>query len=233
MAGDIDDATALHTAENLMKGVVEGYGKGFAQVDYGTPDFLMLESLEKNVYKFSAAKSYQVNKELTLLIKDGDRIREYSEWRKEALKTVDTWVNAWGKAEYNTVVSTCQNNADYQRFQENADIMPLIQRSGVGDSKECPICAHYDGLTAHINDPVWKYAYGDLHFNDRCRMIQLADGTATPADKIPSADLIPKPFRVNAAEKMIALPDDHPMYDGVPKKKLNKWVNKNLPDHDA
>jgi len=232
-AGDIDNASALHMAENLMNGVTEGYGKDFAQLDYNTPDYIMLEHLEKDVYKFSAAKSFQMNKELTLLLKDGDRTRSFEEWRREALKTVDTWVNAWGKAEYNTVLSTSRNNADYVRFKENGDAMPLIKRSGVGDTHECPICSIYDGLTAPINDPVWAYAYGDLHFQDRCRMLQLASGEATPEDQMPSADAIPKMFRVNMGEKMLAVPPDHPFYTGVSDKKLNKWVNKNLPDRDA
>src|ERR1035437_3409357 len=52
-AGDIDDATAIAMAEENMKGVIEGFGKGFDNIDYDTPDFILLEHLEKDVYKFS------------------------------------------------------------------------------------------------------------------------------------------------------------------------------------
>ena len=229
-AGDIDTDTAISIAESNMKAVTEGYGTTLEEVDYTTPDFEMLASMERNVWQFSAAKSYQVNKELSLLLKDGDHVREYTDWRREAVKLVDTWNNAYAQSEYTTILSTSQHNADYVRFKANEESMPLITRSGVHDAKECQICAVYDGLTAPIDDPCWSYAYGDLHFRDRCRMLQLASGEATPADKIPLPDAIPKIFRVNLAQKMLAVPPDHPYYDGVSKKKLNKWVDKNLPD---
>lgn len=231
--GFIDDATALHFADDFMQALHTGYGKTLAQVAYDSPDYIMLESMKRDVYKFSAAKNYQMNAELSRLLTDGDRRLEYEEWRQQAVKVTDTWVNAWGRAEHTTLTSTAQNNADYVRFKANADTMPLLRRSGVKDGRECPICAGYEGLTLPIGHPAWQYAYGDLHFQDRCRMLQLPDGQATPEDQVPGADGIPDIFRVNQAEKMLAFPPGHPYYTGLSQKKLNKWVTQKLLDAHA
>ena len=46
-------------ARKLTEGVYKGFGQELIKTQWGTPDYVMLESLKENVYICSAAKDYQ------------------------------------------------------------------------------------------------------------------------------------------------------------------------------
>lgn|GEM_PF-2564950 len=222
----VDNATTLDQADTFMEGVFKGYGKTFAKVAYNSPDYKMLAALETNVFQFSAAKNYHMLQDLTATLKDGDRVRSFTEFRREALKIVDTWNNNYGRTEYNTGVAAAQSIANWQRFEENKDIMPLLKFSGIHDAKECPICKAFDGLIRPVDDPVWNYANVPLHFNDRCNVIQLSSDRVeqTPDDKLPPRDLVPKMFRVNQAKEQLVFPHGSAYFQDIPKDAKNAYI---------
>jgi len=202
-----------------MNAVFEGYGKDFDKVDYNTPDYDMLQNLQRNVYQFSGAKNYQELKALTEALYDGDRLRTKTEFFAEAQKISDEFNRNFRDAEYDTAVNAAINAGKWQGFMENKDSMPLLKFVAVEDDKECPICKPYNNVIRPINDAFWKYAYAPLHFRCRCGCLQLAHNDAvTPGNKVPGPDVIPKMFRVNLAERNLAFPPGHPYYDGIPKE---------------
>jgi hypothetical protein len=224
-----------------MQAVKEGYGKTITQVAYNSPDYLMLSALERNVYQFSAAKNYHMLQELTLALKDGDRIRSFSEYRREAFKIVDIWNNTHGQAEYVTGVAASQSIANWERFEKNKDSMPILRFVGVHDAKECPICKEFDGLTRHMDDPIWNVANVPLHFRDRCLVEQLPDADAgqTPDNKLPDTSVVPKMFRVNQAKERLVFPEGSAYFKDLPKDirhhditiqriEVRKWAKENL-----
>lgn len=214
-----------------MQGVFEGFGGGFDTIDYSTPDWGVLDNLERNVYTFSGAKNYQTIKQLTGLLKDGDRLRTFSEFRREAMPLLDEWNGIWKRTEYDTAMLGATNARNWERFEQQKHIMPLLRFVTVGDERVCAICHPYDGLTRPVDDPCWRYATPVLHFKDRCLLEQVPDANATmtPHDKIPDGEGIPKMFRVNLAKEQLAFPPEHPYYDGVPKKLLKQFVKQNKP----
>ena len=229
-SGDIDDTTAIHLATERVAGVVEGYGKSFDNIDYNTPDGEMLLRLEHDVYKFSAAESYTMNKQLTALLVDGDKIRSFEDWRREASKLTEEWVNNWAKAEYNTAVAGGQMASKWVGFKKNEESMPNLQYTTVGDVRVRDEHRMIDGVIRPITDPFWSTYYPPNGWNCRCSVIQLP-GDDQPTEDIPACD-IPKMFQINLAERQLVYPPDHPYYTGPSEKKLKKWVNKNLPDHE-
>ena len=230
--GDIDTATALEMAQLFMKGVNSGFfgNKIPKDIDYTTPDGEMIAHLRENVYQFSAAKSYQLNKELTMLLTEGEQVRTFTEWRREALKTVDTWVNDWGKTEYNTAVTGGQMASKWLGFQKHEDTMPNLKYTTVGDMRVREEHRILDGTIRPMDDPFWSEYYPPNGWNCRCSALQLGtDNDVTPEGDIVYPE-IPEMFRINLAEKQLVYPPEHPYYNDISKKKLNKWVNKNLPD---
>lgn len=190
----------------------------------------MLANLERNVYQFSAAKNYHMLKELTLALKDGDTLRTFEQFRAEASGILGTWVGTWLKTEYTTAVGGAQMAGKWLQIQENKETLPYLEFFIVGDERTCAICLPFDGLTRHVDDPVWNYAMPLLHFGDRCTVKQHAAATITPDHAIPGDGDIPAMFRVNLAKENLVFPPDHPYYDGIPKRTLNKWVKQNKPD---
>jgi tryptophan 2,3-dioxygenase len=77
--GQIDDAVTLFTQQALMHGVEKGYGNTLKDVDYTTPDAVMLAKLERDTFYFSAAKNYWNVKELNEALIDVDgKVKSFS-----------------------------------------------------------------------------------------------------------------------------------------------------------
>jgi len=232
-AGMIDADTALETVKTFMKGVFEGYGKTFPELEFGTPDYEQLASLEKSVYQFSAAKNYQQLKDLSAALKDGDRVRTFKEFETEAKKIVEEYNRTFLATEYETAIGSSQMAAKWTRFQEDKDVLPNLRFMAIEDERECPICKPFNNMVRPINDPVWKYAFSPLHWRCRCDVIQEpASAQLTPDDQVEGDGAIPKIFRTNLAEDGVVFPPKHPYYIGVPKDELKAFVKQHAPDRD-
>lgn len=226
--GTIHHATALATAKEYMKGIVQGFGTTLSKLDTESPDYGVLKNLQQNVYQFAGAKNYQTLRALNDLLRDGDRLRTRSEFMKEARNVLTEWNANWQKTEYDTAVNSAINARKWNDFVKQKDLMPLLQFKIVKDERTCPICLPFADMVRPITDPVWNYATPSLHFGDRCTILQLPDDRVPISPEVPPADGIPKMFRVNLAKEQLAFPPGHPYYKGVPKKMLREFVNTNL-----
>jgi len=219
-----DKATAIDTASTFMAGVIEGYGKDFVQIAYDSPDYDMLTALSRNVYQFSSAKNYHMLQEMTLALKDGDRIRSFTEYRREALKIVDEWNNNWGQTEYNTGVASAQMAGKWVGFKKNEAAMPNLQYTTVGDMRVRDEHRILDGIIRSVEDPFWNTYYPPNGFNCRCSAIQLAgDQSVTPDKELVYPD-IPKMFRVNLAKERLVFPEGSAYFKDLPKDIRHKDI---------
>ena len=112
--GQIDPTLTKLVALELRKAVIEGFGKDLHQLDYGTPDYKKLAQLEKSIYQFSGAKNYQELKSMSLALKDARGLqREFSDFKKEALKIDNAYNGKNLKTEFDTAVAGGQMAAKW------------------------------------------------------------------------------------------------------------------------
>lgn len=212
----------------LRKALIEGYGSDFPEIDFKSPDFAMLRQLEQNVYSFSAAKNYQELKQATLLLKDGDRVRTFNEFKTEMLKLHNTFNKANLQTEYGTAVNGSELAARWTQFQANKEALPFLIYQTVGDSRVRASHKALDGIKRPIDDDFWKTYYPPNDWNCRCSVNQTGSGSATPDKKVPGID-IPKMFRTNLAEAGLIFPKGHPYYEGITQKEIFRslgWLPK-------
>lgn len=214
--GFIDKNLTGLVAEKLREAVIEGFGKDLPEVDYNTPDFAALSHLERNVYSFSSAKNYQQLKSMTLAVKDGDRVRTFTEFRNEALKISGEYVGPWLRTEYNTAIAGSQMAAKWERFQADKDTLPLLEYRTVGDERVRPSHEALDGVIKNIDSPFWDSYYPPNGWGCRCDVIQSLYGKETEDKDIPIPDDVPKMFQSNMAKEGILFPKNHPYYIGLP-----------------
>lgn len=238
-SGEIDPALTTLVAEDLRNAIVEGFGKDLPAIDYETPDYDKLANLEKNVYQFSAAKDFQQLKSMTLTLKDGDKIRTFTEFRNEALKISDVYNGPWLRTEYNTAVGSAQMAAKWNRFYKDKNVLPLLQYRTVEDDRVRPSHAALDLVIKNIDDPFWDMYYPPNGWNCRCDVIQVVHGTETPDKDIVTPDDVPKMFQTNMAKEGMVFPKNSPYYIDLPDaikkqaedllgKRILNWASKNL-----
>jgi hypothetical protein len=208
-------------ADYLKSGLYSGFGGTLS--DFSGKDFELLSELRENTYMFSAAKTYQQTfDQKKLLFDEEGNLRSSKEFTQLAEKNFDTWNDAWGRSEYSTAVGQGAMASQWQRIEENKDILPILTFDATGE--ECPICQPFEGLSAPVDDPVWDWATPLLHFNCECVIIQGDEDTELSSkedyDKVASLkDTVPEPFRMNPGKDKYIFSPDHPYFD-VAKKDI-------------
>ncbi len=203
-----------------MEKVTEGYGKGFPNLAYNSPDFEMLRHLQQNVYSFSAAKNYQQLKDMTMALTDGDRLRSESEYI-DAVRAMNLKYNRdWLLTERNTAIAGGQMASRWLDFEQNADIMPMLRYVTVGDGKVRQSHRALDGVTKAIDDPFWATYYPPNGWGCRCTVIQVPDEGERPTQGETAPPDVPPMFQTNLAKTGLIFPKGHPYFNGVPKPEL-------------
>lgn len=218
--GDILPEIAQKVAELLKKAMLEGYSKAFPEVKAGTPESTMLENLENNVYQFSVAKNYSELKEATKLLKDGDRVRTFKEFKTEIIKLHTLYNKAWLETEYNAAISSALSAANWVSYQKGKEDMPLLQYRTAGDERVRDSHAALEGVKRPIDDVFWNTHFPPNGWNCRCTTVQTS-GKETAKDKIPFAK-VDKMFQTNMAKEGMLFPKGHPYWEGVPDDVLKK-----------
>lgn len=225
-------------ANYLKKGVYKGYGIDFKslqkQIDKGvkgafnTGDLELLSELRTNVYMFSAAKTYQQVKQMSdAAIDEKGFIKPYNEFKKDAEQVFKTFNEDYLKTEYNTCVGQATMGAYWQRIENTKDILPYLMYHTIGDA--CKICAPLNGLTAKVEDPVWKKILPQNHFNCFCTVDQLnEDATETPGpekEKVFNGALehMDDNFKMNAGIDKVVFKADHPYFVAPKELKENNF----------
>lgn len=219
-------------AEKFWQGVQEGYGKGFADVQFGDTDYKTLVHLRKNVYQFSAAKNHAELRALTSkVVSDAGKVRTWPQFRKEAAKITGTFQGAWLEAEYELAVAGGQMAGKWSKFESTGD-NTMLRYLTVKDARVSDICRPLEGVTKPIDHAFWNTYYPPNHFRCRCNVVRIPySSKATPDDSTPAPE-IPKMLRTNLAKDKLVFPKNHPYYTGFTSSTLEKYLlNKPLSEH--
>jgi len=210
--------------KHLLSGVEKGYGQKLSEIDYDTPDGNMLEHLAKNVYHFSAAKTYTQLQQLTqALIGDDGKLRNYNQFKKAAFDINDAHVNQWLKAEYELAVGGAQMASKWIDITGNP-ATTILEFDVVMDSKTSDICRPLHGIRRLVSDPIFKKYYPPNHFWCRTTIRQHTGGSVTPDSQIELPE-IHEMFQVNLAERKIIFPPGHSYWVGTPSAVLKEALD--------
>lgn len=216
-------------AEYLTEGLFKGYGKALIEFDFNSPDYGMLKELRDNVYKFSAAKTYQQIRDVSKLLKKGNQIKPFNEFKKEASVIFEEYNVNYLQAEYQTAVAQAQMASRWVDIQEDKDVFPYLVFDTVGDGRVRDEHRRLEGIKKPVGDPFWKTYYPPLDWRCRCTVKQ--ESEADGLSDVNIADLpAPNPlFRGNVGIDKKVFSEKHP-YFKVPKEdKALAEANFNLP----
>ena len=218
-----DDNLLRQTAKQLLNGVEKGFNGNILSFNFSSPDFEALAKLTENVYHFSAAKNYHELKDLSLAIRDGNKIRSFEEFEAKAKEITNKYNVSWLRSEYNQALSSAQASARWNDFTKNKDTMPYLQYQAVMDNNTREEHAALHGVIKPITDPFWDTYMPPNGWGCRCEAVQLPGSNyePTPNENI-SYPPVPTMFQINFGKQQLVFPPSHPYYRGIPQNEWNK-----------
>lgn len=230
---NFDAALLRAQAGQILKAVSSGYGSSLPDVAFNSPDFNMLANLTQNVYQFSAAKNYQELKDMSLALRDGDKVRSWSEY-KTAVEAINKKYNGdFLRTEYNTAISSSQMASRWTQFESEKEDFPMLKYQTIGDANVRDFHAALNGVKKKVDDSFWNSYFPPNGWNCRCEATQVTGTAKETADDKITLPSVPKMFKTNLAKTGVVFPLGHPYYVGVPddilttqtKAGLNKYYD--------
>lgn len=214
--GMIDREVTTLFAQRMWASAVKGYGSDLHTLDWETPDWNMLASLQKDVWHFSSAKNYQQLRELSnAMIGPDGKVRTESQFFEEARGINEKFVKQHLAVERNLAIASAQESSKWVSIQEDKDIFPLIAFDVVVDGHTSEICLPLSGVIVPVDHPYVKIYYPPNHFGCRTTTRKLRSGKITT--DLPYPD-IPEMFRTNLAQEGLIFPPGHAYYVDIPEQ---------------
>lgn len=220
MLGSVPEALIKAYSAKLLEALTEGMGS--PEID--STDYEMLAALERNVYQFSAAKSFTQMKSLTqALLDDQGALRTWTQFRAAALEINNEQVMQWLAAEYQNAIACSQMASRWMDITSRATSLKMLRYVTAGDSRVRPAHAALNGVTLPVNHPFWLTYYPPNGWLCRCD-IQQGNWEATAEKDIyyPDDKDVPKLFQFNPGATRMAFPPSHPYFIGVPHDVLEQ-----------
>ncbi|QQV91569.1 head morphogenesis protein /portal protein [Winogradskyella phage Peternella_1] len=211
---DLDQELLSTTYKELNKGVSEGYGTRFNNLD--ATNTKTVQQLKQNIYRFSAAKTYQELQKFNTYLTDKDgKERSFNDFKKLVLEKHPTYNVNYLQAEYQTAKASAQMAAKWQQFQRNKSRYPNLRYKTVGDEHVRDEHRTLDGFTAAIDDPIWDKIYPPNDWRCRCYVQQT---NSTVSKVTPKLDFMKPDFSLNVGKTGVVFNDKtHPYYI-IPKR---------------
>ena len=195
----IDPAYISSMYNELNTAAGKGYGKDWIKVNKSTgnisPEVI---EMQKNLYKFSGAKSTVVLQEINQILQ---KQLPWKQFRDEVLKLNPKYNKNYLQAEWQTANQSAKHARDWQYYKDNSALYPNLTYRTQGDERVRDAHTLLNGVVAAIGSDFWKSHYPPNGWRCRCYVVQTAE-KVTPTDKIPKLDDkdFPKEFRINTGE---------------------------------
>lgn len=213
----LDVGMYLKIARKLFDGVLKGYKKTFVDIEVGTEDWVMLKSLQENVYIFSAAKNYQQMREMSSFLYGDNRVTNFNDFKKQAKVVFGEYNKNYLYAEYNSAIAQSRTASQWQDIVKQQDQFPMLTYQTVGDARVRPTHAELDNITRPVNDKFWDSYMPPNGWNCRCHVEQSDDAVKTSLQGFKQPEDVPDIFMFNAGKEKIVFSKKHP-YFNVPVK---------------
>lgn len=210
-------------AAEFTKAMLEGLADFINTEEEAEQEFIA--ALTRDVWQFSAAKTYSQMKDITRELVDATgKLRTYKDFKFEAGKINEEYTGTWLKTEYTNAIIASQMAAKWQRIQQEKETLPYLKYVTVGDERVREEHAEMEGIIRKVDDDFWLVWFPPNGWRCRCDVLQLSNAKETDLSKRTVPD-IPSMFQFNPGISAMIFPPGHPYYDGLPdgvQKQIDK-----------
>lgn len=219
------------TSKILTSAIDQGMNMNF---EYDSPDNIMRGYLRNNSFKFSAAKSMSMIQDIKEQLLDSDgKPRTYAAFKKEVLKIDESYNTNWLRAEQQHAIAQAQNASNWNKYIDDKDLYPNLRYQTIEDDRVRPEHESLNGVTLHIDDPLWNTIAPQNGWGCRCSLVQEdEDAELTRSEDAFARSKkanIHKTFKNNPGTSEIIFNEDLPYFKKAGKTKTLKAEDYGMP----
>ncbi len=170
------------------------------------------QRLKASTDVFSAFRVHRQAQDVAaqLVDENGNR-RSFRDWAERVQPYLNHQNRAWLQTEYSTAIRRAHDEADWVRYQEDADIYPNLE--WVPSTSAHPGADHkgYWGTVLPKSDPFWREHRPGDRWNCKCSLRQ-TDKAPTAAPRVSGAKYAPQPGLRTKPGKGQLFSEDHPYF---------------------
>jgi len=207
----VDEDMVQLIADNLVKNIEAGFGT-IADYEFGSSRRALGEQLIKNAYKFSAAKTEAMQRDMKAMMLDSEgNPLSFANFRKVVDSLNIQYNKNWMQTEWNTSTSAGQMTEKWQGYVDDAEVMPYLEYITAKDDRVRAEHAILDGIICAVDDPFWDTYYPPNDWGCRCDVVQVTNPDAKPTD-VAAMDLytVPDQFANNPGKTGEIFTDKNP-----------------------
>jgi len=222
----VDEDLVQLIADSLVKAIEEGYGT-IGDYEFGSNRRALGEKLIQNAYQFSAAKVQGFQHDMKALMLDGDgNPLSFSNFKKVVDSLNIQYNKNWMQTEWNTSTSSGIMADKWQKYADDADVMPYLEFITTGDDRVREEHAELNGVIRPVDDEFWDTYYPPLDWGCRCDVIQVTNPNAKPTDvsemNLPAIDA---QFANNSGKTGKVFNDENPTMKAASDSALSFGLN--------
>ncbi|MEH0008022.1 MAG: DUF935 family protein, partial [Flavobacteriales bacterium] len=204
-AEDLHQGLIEQTFDDLMSATKEGWGTDWS--DFESEDATKLK-MQKNIYRFSQAKTYAELKTFNSLLYTNGEVTPYDAFKKQVLKVNRSYNLNYLQAEYQTARQASAHARNWQQFQKDKDLFPNLEYKTAADERVRSSHAKLHGVIKPIGDSFWDKYYPPNGWRCRCYGVQ--------SDKPVTEDMpklaIKEEFQLNTGKTGSVFSEKHPYF---------------------
>lgn len=174
--GQIEPSLHMAISSIITEGTIGALDVNLDNIEYDAPQNQLIAGMRQNIIAFALAKSLLEMREMIDLLVDSDnKVKSFSAFKRDVLEVHQTYNVNWLQSEYNHAVATGQMAEQWLAYEEEAEEMPYLTFSTVGDDRVRDSHAALNGITRPVNDAFWDRNYPPLDWGCRCDTVQTND----------------------------------------------------------
>lgn len=166
---------AIAVGSKYREAMYNGWGDRRLEINYNATDHVALAKMEMNLFTFSSLREKASIVELNNLLidKEGNRLREFSEFKKAAQDHLGKLNERWLETEYNFAVAVGQGASRYHQYLSEAKtVTKFLEYVTVGDKRVRTEHQLLHGLKFSIDDPEARRLWPPNDWGCRCEFVQ-------------------------------------------------------------
>lgn len=196
--GELSADMVKETFQEIKSGAAKGYGADFTKFGKDAGKDKAVLKMQKNIFKFSGAKTYAQLVELNGKLSRDGRMVSFDEFKAEALKINDRYNLNYLQAEFQTARQSGQHARNWQQYEADIKLFPNLKYKTAGDKRVRDEHRKLEGTIAPVNSSFWDKYYPPNGWRCRCYVVQSAEQVSN--DLPTDVKEVKEEFRLNVGK---------------------------------